>query len=60
MPVLRVRFAVAGIALAILSGCAATGPVNLSPQQAEAIELRRYCERNPNAVEVCLGFLGRA
>jgi len=30
----------------------------MSPQRREGVELRRYCEQNPEDVERCLGFLG--
>lgn len=36
-----------------LAGC-----VTMTPQQEKAVELRRFCERNPTAVEQCNGFLG--
>jgi hypothetical protein len=36
-----------------LAGCTA-----MTPQQEQAAELRRFCERNPTAVERCNGFLG--
>jgi hypothetical protein len=36
-----------------LAGC-----TTMTPQQEQAVELRRFCERNPTAVERCNGFLG--
>jgi hypothetical protein len=36
-----------------LAGC-----TTMTPQQEQAAELRRFCERNPTAVERCNGFLG--
>jgi len=30
----------------------------MTPQQKEANELRRFCERNPTDTVRCLGFLG--
>jgi outer membrane murein-binding lipoprotein Lpp len=36
-----------------LAGC-----TTMTPQQEQATELRRFCERNPTAVERCTGFLG--
>jgi hypothetical protein len=32
----------------------------MTPQQKDGVELRRYCETNPNDVAKCLGFLGFA
>jgi hypothetical protein len=46
-------------ALGSLSGCA-TGATEMTPQQKDGVELRRYCETNPNDVAKCLGFLGFA
>jgi hypothetical protein len=52
-----------GLALAIvasllsLGGCA-TSTAQMTPQQREGVELRRYCERNKNDPEKCLGFYG--
>jgi hypothetical protein len=40
-------------ALPIL-GCAP-----MTQQQKDAVELRRFCERNPQASTTCLGFHGR-
>jgi hypothetical protein len=40
--------------LATLSGCGAT----MTPQQQAGVELRRFCEANPQDVVRCLGFLG--
>jgi hypothetical protein len=42
--------------LGALAGCG--GPAAMSPQQKEAVELRRYCERQPDDLTKCLGFLG--
>jgi hypothetical protein len=42
--------------LAGLTGC--TGPSTMTEKQKEAFELRRYCEKNPEDVVRCLGFLG--
>jgi hypothetical protein len=38
-------------------GCS-TSTAQMTPQQREGVELRRYCEQNPDDVERCLGFLG--
>jgi hypothetical protein len=38
-----------------LIGCA-----SMSQAQKEAVELRRFCERNPQASTTCLGFHGQA
>jgi hypothetical protein len=38
-----------------LFGCAP-----MTQQQKDAVELRRFCERNPQAGATCLGFHGRA
>jgi hypothetical protein len=43
--------------LGSLSGCA-TNAAEMTPQQKDGVELRRYCERNPNDVAKCVGFLG--
>jgi hypothetical protein len=52
------RFLVFGVcvcgALATLSGCSTT----MTPQQQAGVELRRFCEANPQDVVRCLGFLG--
>jgi hypothetical protein len=32
----------------------------MTQQQKDAVELRRFCERNPQAGTTCLGFHGRA
>jgi hypothetical protein len=53
----------AGLALAVaasllsMGGCA-TSTAQMTPQQREGVELRRYCERNKNDPERCLGFYG--
>lgn len=36
---------------------ACSSPATMTPQQKEAFELRRYCERT-NDVERCHGFMG--
>jgi hypothetical protein len=52
----RVRLITAvGAALAV-AGCAGTG--ELTPQQREGVELRRYCEQHHEDVDRCVGFLG--
>ena len=43
--------------LGSLSGCASSA-AEMTPQQKEAYEQRRYCESNPNDVASCVGFLG--
>ena len=48
--------ALAASVLLGLAGC--TGPSTMTDQQKEAYELRRYCEKNPEDVVRCLGFLG--
>jgi hypothetical protein len=35
------------------------GCAPMSQQQKDAVELRRFCERNPQAGTACLGFHGR-
>jgi len=35
------------------------GCAPMSQQQKDAVELRRFCERNPQASTACLGFHGR-
>ncbi len=53
----------AGLALAVLApllslgGCG-TSTAQMTPQQREGVELRRYCERNKSDPEKCLGFYG--
>jgi hypothetical protein len=37
-------------------GCASAE--NMTPQQREGVQLRRYCEQHPEEIERCLGFLG--
>jgi hypothetical protein len=46
--------------LAMLLATACTSPASMTPAQKETYELRRYCEKNPNDLEKCLGFLGFA
>jgi hypothetical protein len=36
------------------------GCAPMTQQQKDAVELRRFCERNPQAGTACLGFHGRA
>jgi hypothetical protein len=40
----------------VAAGCA--GPASMTPEQKAGVELRRYCEQNPNDTVRCLGFLG--
>jgi hypothetical protein len=49
---------VAAALLALLLATACTSPASMTPQQKEANELRRFCERNPTDTVRCLGFLG--
>lgn len=51
---------VAAALLALLLATACTSPTSMTPQQKEANELRRFCERNPADTVKCLGFLGFA
>ena len=45
------------VVIAVLAaGC--SSPASMSPQQKEAFELRRYCERMSADVARCTGFLG--
>jgi hypothetical protein len=44
------------LAAAVLAGCA--GPTGMTEQQRQGVELRRYCEANPQDVATCVGFLG--
>ena len=44
---------VALLSLSSLGGCG-----TMTPQQAQAVEVRRFCEANPHSVERCVGFLG--
>jgi hypothetical protein len=46
-------FLAAATAMVGLAAC-----TTMTPQQEQAVELRRFCERNPTAVERCAGFLG--
>jgi hypothetical protein len=50
------RVAAGLLATLALVGCTSTG--QMSTQQREGVELRRYCEAHPEDVERCLGFLG--
>ena len=52
----RMRVLGAVLVAAAAAGCASTD--RLTPQQREGVELRRYCERNPEDVIRCTGFLG--
>ena len=52
----RLPMLLAGLAVAVLAGCAA--PAEMSAKQKEAYELRRYCEANHDDVARCTGFLG--
>jgi hypothetical protein len=51
---LAAMFLAATVATLGLAGCTTT----MTPQQEAAVEQRRFCERNPMAVERCNGFLG--
>ena len=51
-----ILFAVCGLTLALLSGCSTSQ--TMTPAQREGVELRRYCESNPQDTVKCLGFLG--
>jgi hypothetical protein len=51
------RAACALCAVLAMAGCA-TGTSQMTPQQREGVELRRYCEQHPQDVEKCVGFLG--
>lgn len=44
------------MAAVMAAGCA--GPGAMTPEQQAGVELRRYCEQNPNDTVRCLGFLG--
>jgi hypothetical protein len=59
MPVRRPLWRAVGAMLAAVAavGCA-TSTAQMSPQQREGVELRRYCEQNPEDVVRCVGFLG--
>lgn len=49
--------ALCGVLLAgALAGCGSPG--QMSPEQRQAVELRRYCETHPEDIARCLGFLG--
>jgi hypothetical protein len=45
------------ILLALAAG-ACSSPGQMTDKQREGVEMRRYCERNPQDVESCNGFLG--
>ena len=59
MPVKRSLWRAVGALLAAVAaaGCS-TSTAQMSPQQREGVELRRYCEQNPEDVVRCVGFLG--
>jgi hypothetical protein len=59
MPVRRFLWRTVGALLTAVAavGCA-TSTAQMTPQQREGVELRRYCEQNPEDVVRCLGFLG--
>jgi hypothetical protein len=59
MPVRSPQWRTVGALLAAIAvvGCA-TSTAQMSPQQREGVELRRYCEQNPEDMVRCLGFLG--
>lgn len=59
MPVERSLWRAVGALLAavVAVGCS-TSTAQMTPQQREGVELRRYCEQHPEDVERCLGFLG--
>lgn len=45
------------VVVAVLAaGC--SSPASMSPQQKEAFELRRYCERMSADEARCVGFIG--
>lgn len=47
----------AGLVSALaLAGCTSTA--QMSPQQRDGVELRRFCEQNPQDTARCAGFLG--
>ncbi|HSQ72943.1 MAG TPA: hypothetical protein VLM87_11025 [Rubrivivax sp.] len=49
---------VSGAVVAALSVLGCTSTVEMSAKQREGVELRRYCEQNPQDDVKCLGFLG--
>jgi hypothetical protein len=49
-------FAVCGLMLTQLAACSTSE--TMTQAQREGVELRRYCERNPQDTVKCLGFLG--
>jgi hypothetical protein len=53
-----VRVAAALLALPLATAC--ISPASMTPEQKDAYELRRYCEKNPGDTVKCLGFLGFA
>ena len=53
---LLMRAAVALAATLAALGCTSAG--QMTPQQREGVELRRYCEQHPQDEVKCLGFLG--
>lgn len=58
MSTLRFRLLAAVALLAALVTIGCVSAENMTPKQREAVEHRRYCERNYD-VEKCVGFLGR-
>jgi len=58
MKAVRSPWRVAALVLAALSVVGCTGTQEMTPQQREGVEMRRYCEKNPNDVAKCNGFLG--
>jgi hypothetical protein len=53
---LTLMFAVCGLALTQLAACSTSQ--TMTPAQREGVELRRFCEQNPQDTVKCLGFLG--
>jgi hypothetical protein len=54
----RRRAPLALIAL-VVGSAPILGCAPMTQQQQDAFELRRFCERNPQAQTECLGFRGR-
>lgn len=52
----RLTLLLAGLAVVALTGCST--PAEMTPQQKQAYELRRYCETHHDDVARCTGFLG--
>jgi hypothetical protein len=59
MPARRPLWSALGALLAAVAavGCS-TSTAQMTPQQREGVELRRYCEQNPEDEVRCVGFLG--